>query len=121
MADAGITIPGVSDMQSELTWINVAIGLAFILFDIGVSSIFRLGVGISLLVSALRCIGQLAVVATILNQVFEKKNPWMVAMICCESSSFILFCRCSLVTQSYSTCWVHSKQVYPTSSGFDRI
>ena len=121
MSDAGITIPGVSDMQSELTWINVAIGLAFILFDIGVSSIFRLGVGISLLVSALRCIGQLAVVATILNQVFEKKNPWMVAMICCESSSFILFCRCSLVTQSYSTCWVHSKQVYPTSSGFDRI
>jgi len=82
MSDASITIPGVSGTQPELTWINVAIGLAFILFDIGVSSIFQLGIGISLLVAALRCIGQLAVVATILHQVFERKNPWMVALIC---------------------------------------
>jgi len=44
-----------------------------------------LGVGVSLLVAALRCIGQMAAVATILQQVFDNKNPWMVALI-----SFVL-------------------------------
>ncbi|KAF8954400.1 ABC transporter-like protein [Flammula alnicola] len=68
--------------HSNLTWTNVAIGLAFILFDVGISTVFRLGVGVSLLIAALRCIGQLAVVATLLQQVFENKNPWMVALIC---------------------------------------
>ncbi|KDR68579.1 hypothetical protein GALMADRAFT_231226 [Galerina marginata CBS 339.88] len=70
---------------TELSWTNVGIGLGFILFDVGVSTIFRLGVGVSLLIAALRCIGQLAVVASILQQVFENKNPWLVALI-----SFIL-------------------------------
>ncbi|KAH9481138.1 UPF0014 membrane protein [Psilocybe cubensis] len=67
--------------KAELAWANVAIGLGFIVFDVGVSTIFRLGVGISLLVAALRCIGQLAVVATLLQQVFDNKNPWLVALI----------------------------------------
>lgn len=83
MSDIEIGLPGQST-QSDLTWLNVAIGLAFIVFDIGVSTVFRLGVGVSLLVAALRCIGQLAAVATILQQVFDNKNPWTVALICCE-------------------------------------
>ncbi|PPQ66903.1 hypothetical protein CVT24_008518 [Panaeolus cyanescens] len=69
----------------ELSWLNVGIGMTFILFDIGVSSVFRLGIGLSLLIAALRCIGQLAVVATLLQQVFENKNPWTVSLI-----SFVL-------------------------------
>jgi ABC-type iron transport system FetAB permease component len=69
--------------SNELTWINVGIAMTFILFDIGVSSVFRLGIGISVLISALRCMGQLALVATILHKVFETKNPWLVALICC--------------------------------------
>ena len=69
--------------QPTLTWTNVGIGLAFILFDVGISTVFRLGVGLSLLIAALRCIGQLGVVATILHQVFENKNPWLVAFITC--------------------------------------
>ena len=69
--------------SSELTWINVAISLAFVLFDIGVSRVFRLGIGLSLLIAGLRCIGQLALVATVLHEVFETKNPWLVSLICC--------------------------------------
>ncbi|KAF9037630.1 hypothetical protein BJ165DRAFT_1353334 [Panaeolus papilionaceus] len=69
----------------ELSWINVGIGMAFILFDIGVSTVFRLGIGLSLLIAAIRCIGQLAMVATLLQQVFENKNPWTVSLI-----SFVL-------------------------------
>ncbi|KAJ3516572.1 hypothetical protein NLJ89_g1038 [Agrocybe chaxingu] len=69
----------------QLTWVNVGIGLAFILFDVGVSTVFRLGIGLSLLIAAFRCIGQLAVVATLLQQVFENKNPWLVIL-----TSFIL-------------------------------
>ena len=69
--------------SSELTWINVAISLTFVLFDIGVSSVFRLGIGMSLLVAGLRCVGQLALVATVLQEVFETKNPWLVSFICC--------------------------------------
>jgi ABC-type iron transport system FetAB permease component len=84
MSDIPIGIPGQTT-QSDLTWLNVAIGLAFIIFDIGVSTVFRLGAGLSLLVAALRCIGQLAAVATILQQVFDNKNPWTVALISGES------------------------------------
>ena len=75
-------------MASELTWINVVISLAFVLFDIGVSTVFRLGIGLSLLIGGLRCVGQLALVATVLHGVFETKNPWLVSLICC---AFILF------------------------------
>lgn len=78
---------GPTGDKTELAWTNVAIGLGFILFDVGVSTVFRLGVGISLLVAALRCIGQLAVVATLLQQVFDNKNPWLVALISCEPTS----------------------------------
>jgi ABC-type iron transport system FetAB permease component len=84
MSDIPIGIPGQTT-QSDLTWLNVAIGLAFIIFDIGISTVFRLGAGVSLLVAALRCIGQLAAVATILQQVFDNKNPWTVALISGES------------------------------------
>ena len=69
--------------SSELTWINVVISLTFVLFDIGVSRVLRLGIGLSLLIAGLRCVGQLALVATVLHEVFETKNPWLVSFICC--------------------------------------
>ena len=69
--------------SSELTWVNVVISLTFVLFDIGVSSVFRLGIGLSLLIAGLRCVGQLALVAAVLNEVFETKNPWLVFLISC--------------------------------------
>ena len=72
-----------SKASEDLTWINVGIGLTFILFDVGVATIFRLGIGLSLFIAALRCIGQLAVVATILQHVFVTQDPWLVGLICC--------------------------------------
>lgn len=70
--------PG-SGADPELQWIpNVSIALAFVVFDIGVSSVFRLGLSASLFIAALRCMGQLAVVATLLQKVFETRNPWLV-------------------------------------------
>ncbi|RXW19605.1 hypothetical protein EST38_g6246 [Candolleomyces aberdarensis] len=67
--------------NTELQWVNVAIALSFILFDIGVSSVFRLGLSTSLFIATVRCTGQLAVVATLLQKVFETKNPWIVSLI----------------------------------------
>jgi len=99
-------LPERSD-QSTLTWTNVTIGLAFILFDVGVSTVFRLGIGVSLLIAALRCIGQLAVVATMLQQVFENKNPWLVALISCElaftSSSNMCLTSCVVILNLLGT------------------
>ncbi|KAG2018319.1 hypothetical protein CC2G_007755 [Coprinopsis cinerea AmutBmut pab1-1] len=82
--------PDVSTLQNppnkaDLKWLNVAISLSFILFDIGISTVFRLGLSASLLIASLRCIGQLAVVAKLLQTVFETENPWLVALI-----SFVL-------------------------------
>ena len=59
------------------------ISLNFVLFDIGISTVFRLGIGVSLLIAGLRYVGQLALVATVLHEVFETKNYWLVSLICC--------------------------------------
>ena len=71
--------------SSDVTWVNVGIALVFVLFNIGISTVFRLGIGLSLFIAALRCVGQLAVVAIILQKVFETEEPWLVALICCAS------------------------------------
>lgn len=71
----------LGEPQPDLQWANVSIALAFILFDMGVSTVFRLGLGTSLFVAAARCMGQLAVVATLLQKVFETRNPWVVFLI----------------------------------------
>ncbi|KAF8440479.1 hypothetical protein L210DRAFT_3539779 [Boletus edulis BED1] len=65
--------PGES---SNLTWGNVGLGLAFILFNAIISSTLHLGVGSSLVTSALRCIVQLALMGLVLQRVFETNNPW---------------------------------------------
>ncbi|KAF8999448.1 hypothetical protein BDQ17DRAFT_1361029 [Cyathus striatus] len=67
----------------ELSWIQVEIGLGFILFSVGVSSILRLGIGSALLIAALRCMGQLAVVAQLFRVVLDSNNPWLVAGLTC--------------------------------------
>ncbi|KAF5310787.1 hypothetical protein D9619_007997 [Psilocybe cf. subviscida] len=67
--------------QPLLGWTNVSVALAFILFDVGLSTVFRLGLGVSLVVASGRCMGQLTVVATLLHEVFENRNPSAVALI----------------------------------------
>lgn len=69
------------DTETHLTYANVGLALTFILFDAFVSFAFNLGVGSSLVTAAVRCIIQLAVVATLLQKVFDADNPWAVAGI----------------------------------------
>ena len=67
--------------STHLSWGNVGLAFAFILFDALVSQTFSLGVGSSLVTAAVRCVAQLSLVALILQKVFETNNPWAVAGI----------------------------------------
>jgi ABC-type iron transport system FetAB permease component len=72
------------DSDAHLTYGNVGLAFSFILFDAFVSFFFGLGVGSSLVTAAVRCVLQLAVVATLLQKVFDADNPWAVAGIAGE-------------------------------------
>lgn len=65
-----------TEPTTHLTYVNVALAFSFIAFDAILSFTFKLGVGRSLLVAAVRCVLQLTVVGTILKSVFETENPW---------------------------------------------
>lgn len=67
--------------DTQLTWINVAIGLLFIVFDAVLSGVLGLGIGTSLMVAAARCILQLSVMSLVLGKVFESHNIFAVAGI----------------------------------------
>ncbi|KAK7466060.1 hypothetical protein VKT23_004784 [Stygiomarasmius scandens] len=67
--------------SQNLAWTNVFVALIFILFNAFISHKFKLGVGVSLIVAAARCMVQLAVVATLLGKVFETDSPWAVGGI----------------------------------------
>jgi ABC-type iron transport system FetAB permease component len=73
----------VSGPTTTLDWMNVALGMSFVVFSVAMSTsaYFGLGIGRSVLTAAIRCILQLAVVALLLQQVFETKNPFAVAGI----------------------------------------
>ena len=74
---------GPDTSKTHLSWANVGLAFAFILFDGLVSTTFGLGVGSSLVTAAVRCVVQLSVVALILRQVFETNHPWAVAGMAC--------------------------------------
>ncbi len=78
------TVPP-SKSSPHLEWSNVGIGFAFIAMDMVLSQVLHLEIGTSLVISALRCIVQLAFVATILQSVFAAQNIWAVAGIACTS------------------------------------
>lgn len=74
----------------NLTWENVGLAFSFILFDAVVSKTFGLGVGTSLVTSAVRCVVQLTLVALVLQKVFDANHPWAVAGIAC-TCCFIMY------------------------------
>lgn len=76
------TPPGA---PTNLTWANVGLGFAFILFNAFISTTLHLGVGSALVTSALRCVVQLATMGLVLQRLFETNNPWAVAGIACTS------------------------------------
>lgn len=84
---------GGTDSKTHLTWANVGLGFAFIVFDAVVSQFFGLGVGVPLVTAAVRCIVQLSVVAIVLQKVFEANNVWGVAGIAGAFSCFVVELR----------------------------
>ncbi|KAF9236692.1 hypothetical protein BU15DRAFT_89001 [Melanogaster broomeanus] len=79
------TVPG-SD-STHLTWGNVGLGFSFILLNAFLSTSLNLGVGHSLVSSAVRCVVQLSIVGLLLQRVFETNNPWAVAGIAFANKS----------------------------------
>lgn len=74
---------GAPTDSTHLDWTNVGLGFSFILFNALLSTSLQLGVGSSLLSAAVRCVVQLALVALVLQKVFETNNPWAVGGIAC--------------------------------------
>jgi ABC-type iron transport system FetAB permease component len=74
-----------STLEMLLGWDNVGIAFAFILFNALVSGVLQIGIGNSLIISAIRCTVQLTVVATVLQQVFAAENKFIVAVISSET------------------------------------
>jgi ABC-type iron transport system FetAB permease component len=72
------------DPVADLDWSHVGFGLTFIVFNSVVSQVLQLHLGTSLVVASLRCVVQLTLVATILQQVFAAKNIWAIAGIACK-------------------------------------
>jgi len=72
----------------DLGWSHVGIGLTFIAFNSIISQALQLRIGASLVFAALRCIVQLTLVATILQQVFAAENIWAVVGIACKSVGY---------------------------------
>jgi hypothetical protein len=70
-----------SPLGPDLQWSNVGFGFAFIAMNMVLSQVLNLQIGTSLVVSALRCVVQLTLVATILERVFAAQNLWTVAAI----------------------------------------
>ncbi|KAF8995408.1 UPF0014-domain-containing protein [Hymenopellis radicata] len=66
---------------SSLTWFNVGLAFSFIALNALISKVYHLGIGVDLVTAAVRCIVQLALVASLLQTVFETNNPWAVAGI----------------------------------------
>jgi ABC-type iron transport system FetAB permease component len=56
--------------QGHLTWVNVTIGLLFLVADAILSLTLKLGVEVSLLVAAARCIIQLSIMARPMSLLF---------------------------------------------------
>ncbi|KAF9488998.1 UPF0014-domain-containing protein [Pleurotus eryngii] len=69
--------------EPNLSWVNVGLALSFILFDVALSSVLRLGIERPLITSSIRCVIQLGLASTLLQRVFNAKNPWAVAAIVC--------------------------------------
>lgn len=65
----------------HLGWINVSIGLLFILLDILVSAVFELGISSSLTIASIRCIAQLTIMGVYLEKVFASDSILGVAGI----------------------------------------
>jgi ABC-type iron transport system FetAB permease component len=71
----------VDNATPTLDWVNVGLGLSFVLFNAAISSLLELGVGRPLLTAAIRSILQLMMVVILLQAVFQSNSPLVVAVV----------------------------------------
>jgi hypothetical protein len=110
-------IVGEVPKSVHLTWTNVGIGLLFLLLDATLSVFLELGLSMSIITAAIRCVVQLSLMVSfggsnldffrisrtdvgkrviphlqglVLQKVFESDNPWAVAGITCEPITWLL-------------------------------
>ncbi|KAI9296214.1 UPF0014-domain-containing protein [Neoconidiobolus thromboides FSU 785] len=79
-----------SSEDEVLTWYNVLYSIGFILFPIILSFILNLGLSLELIIAGLRCILQLTLMGTVLDQVLGTTSPIIVIML-----AFCLTCLAS--------------------------
>jgi Uncharacterised protein family (UPF0014) len=84
--------PSPTSPMSPPTWSQVAIAFLLVMVDWAILEVLRLGVGASLVISALRCGAQLIVVTLVLRCVFKAESMWAVVRLarrflqyCCKS------------------------------------
>ena len=67
--------------MSPPTWSQVTVAFLLVIVDWAILEVLRLGVGASLVVSALRCGAQLIVVTLVLRCVFNAESMWAVVRL----------------------------------------
>ncbi|KAJ1911376.1 hypothetical protein H4219_005962 [Mycoemilia scoparia] len=70
--------PVFDDDGPPITWLNVVVAGVLLLVNVFMSHTMGLGISRSLIISALRCVCQLTVMALILREVFLTQNPFYI-------------------------------------------
>ena len=87
------------------TWSQVSVAFLLVIVDWAILDVLRLGVGASLVVSALRCGTQLIVVTFVLRCVFNVESMWAVARL---ARRFLQYCcKSECHTDGYQYFWMH--------------
>ena len=68
-------------LVSHPSWSQVTVAFAHVAFNSAISQMLQLDVGTSLVIAALRCMGQLVVVTFVLPYVFAMESMWAVARL----------------------------------------
>ncbi|KAI9364404.1 hypothetical protein DFJ73DRAFT_809141 [Zopfochytrium polystomum] len=63
---------------TRLQWYNVVYGFSLVIANVGISSMFSLGLESTMIIAAFRCIVQLSVMGLVLKPVFENEGPLLV-------------------------------------------
>jgi Uncharacterised protein family (UPF0014) len=76
-------------LVSHPTWSQVTVAFLLVIVDWAILDVLRLGVGASLVLSALRCGAQLIIVTFVLRCVFNVESMWGVARL---ARRFLQYC-----------------------------
>ena len=75
--------PSSLSSNTNLTWASIVLAFSFIALGIIISIVLGLKIGASLATAAARCVFQLALLALVLESVYDAHDPWVVAGLAC--------------------------------------